>query len=185
MKKIFLFIIITTIFSQDNKSDNTQNQNLFSMKGFKIGLDLSSEIEVSSSEDISVSYDLDPGIALSMEFYTSNAFDIGIEYLNKTDIDSGSGSVSHLSFYALYSFFNDDKMNLKAKFGYSTLDLGDNSSDYYSSSINEDGGFMYGLQLELVNGIHISYTIHDGEYSSSVYDYDSLSLDTSTKRFNI
>jgi len=187
MKKYFLLIMFTTIFTQDNiQKSNEENENLFSLKGFKVGLDLGGEFEL-SAEGMTIGSDTDTGFALAVEFYTGTDFEIGIEYLADTDLDLG-GSFSHMSFYGLYSLFNDNKMNLKAKFGYSTLDLNDSSSGYYGTTIDSDGGIMYGLQLDLSNNIHLSYTIHDGEYSldSYYYYYDNSSkVSTSTTRFNI
>jgi len=188
MKKYFLLIIFTTIFTQDKiQNSNEENENLFSLKGFKVGLDLSSEFEISAN-GMTIDSDMDTGIALAVEFYTGSDFEIGMEYLGSTDLDI-QGSVSHISFYGLYSLFNDDQMNLKVKFGYSTLDLDAGSSGYYGTTIDSDGGFMYGLQLDLSNNIHVSYTMHDGEYgldSYYYYDYSNSSkLSTSTTRFNI
>ena len=191
MQKYFLLIIFATIFTQDKiQNSNDENENLFSLKGFKVGLDLGGEFEISAN-GASMDSDKETGFSLAAEFYTGSDFETGIEYLADTDLDLG-GSVSHLSFYGLYSLFNDDQMNLKAKFGYSTMELesGSSSGYYdYGVTIDSDGGLMYGLQLDLSNNIHISYTIHNGEYSLDSYYYyyydSSNSVNTTTTRFNI
>ena len=190
MKIYLLLILLSTIFTQDDGIKKDQDGvNPFSLKGFKVGLDIGGELEY-SVDGSGLSDDMETSVSFAMEFFTSNNnLEVGMEYLNEADFDDWPASVSHISFYGLYNLFKDSDINLKAKFGYSTLDFDINNSSYYyySQNIDSDGGIMYGIQLELSNGIHLSYTIHNGQYSIDTdYYYDDYpTADTKTSRFTI
>ena len=188
MRVTFIFFFLSLCFSS----------------GFKIGLDINSEVEFSQSYS-NMKYDVKRPLSIGYDFLkpgTKGGF--GIEYLIESEMKGIPADYSLLSLYALMNLANQNGALVFGKLGYSipTFEMSSLGGGYYGSSGPEYesvGGIMYGIQVSYQNFL-ISWTMHSGEIdpvmSSSnsndyynYYDYyqsnDSNTLDLEHSRLTI
>ena len=184
MKLMFTVYLLTFCFSS----------------GFKIGLDLNSEVDFSQSY-ATMEYDVKTPITVGFDFLQpGKKGGFGVEYLIKTDLKSIPAEYSLISLYGLMNFANQNGASIYGKLGYSIPTFEMKSSGgygYYGSSTPEyesEGGIMYGIQV-LYQNFLFSYTMHSGEISQSMsvsnsyyYDYndsDSNALELEHTRITV
>ena len=161
------FFLVTFCFSQS--------------LGFKIGFDLSSEVEFEYDGFGSFEEELKQPITIGFDSNDSN-MGFGFEYQVPSKIKGMTDAkLSSISAYALIPIINQNGVNFLGKIGYSLpffqVDNNGYDDDDPEIKYTSTGGLMYGWQV-VYQKFGLSYTLYSAELEMEIsggyngYDYD-------------